>query len=326
MSETGYSLKEIADFLDAELFGDPSLKIVGICSLNNPIKDHITFVSEQKKEHLIKDTKASAIIVSKEIDNDLHKNLLQVNDPYLAYAKVTQLFFNSNDIPYGNDFYSDKSARISDTAQVGSNAHIGQDSEIGDNVCIGPNVFIGDNCIIQKNTTIHSNVSIYSNVSIGENCIIHSNSVLGSDGFGFAKSNGKYVKIHQLGGLLIGNDVEVGAACCVDRGAIDNTVISNGVKLDNNIHIAHNVIIGENSAIAASCAIAGSTIIGKNFQMGGLSGVIGHLKICDDVFVGAHTLITKSIKEPGEYVGIMPAQSHSEWAKSSVFIKKKGKK
>ena len=121
----------------------------------------------------------------------------------------------------------------------------------------------------QKNTIIHSNVSIYNNVPIGENCIIHSNSVLGSDGFGFAKSNGKYVKIHQLGGLLIGNDVEVGAACCVDRGAIDNTVISNGVKLDNNIHIAHNVIIGENSAIAASCAIAGSTIIGKNFQMGG---------------------------------------------------------
>ena len=153
MSETGYSLKEIADFLDAELFGDPSLKIVGICSLNNPIKDHITFVSEQKKEHLIKDTKASAIIVSKEIDNDLHKNLLQVNDPYLAYAKVTQLFLNSNEIPYGDNFYSDKTARISDTAQVGANAHIGQDSEIGDNVCIGPNVFIGDNCIIQKNTT-----------------------------------------------------------------------------------------------------------------------------------------------------------------------------
>ena len=119
---------------------------------------------------------------------------------------------------------------------------------------------------------------------------------MGSDGFGFAKSNGKYVKIHQLGGLLIGNDVEVGAACCVDRGAIDNTVISNGVKLDNNIHIAHNVIIGENSAIAASCAIAGSTIIGKNFQMGGLSGVIGHLKICDDAVSYTHlTLPTSAI-------------------------------
>ena len=326
MSETGYSLKEIADFLDADLFGDPSLNIVGICSLNNPIQNHITFLSEQKKEHLIEDTKASAIIVSKEISNDVHKNLVQVDDPYLAYAKVTQLFVNSNEITYVDDFYSDKTASISDTAQIGANAHIGHNSKIGDDVRIGPNVFIGDNCTIQKNTTIYSNVSLYSDVSLGENCIIHSNSVLGSDGFGFAKSKSKYVKIHQLGGLLIGNDVEIGAGCCIDRGAIDNTVISNGVKLDNNIHIAHNVIIGENSAIAASCAIAGSTTIGKNFQMGGLSGVIGHLKICDDVFVGAHTLITKSIREPGKYVGIMPAQTHSEWAKSSVFIKKKGKK
>ena len=120
-----------------------------------------------------------------------------------------------------------------------------------------------------------------------------------------------------------GDNVEIGAGCTIDRGAIENTIIHNGVKLDNLVHIAHNVILGENSAIAASCAIAGSTIIGKNLQMGGLSGILGHLEIADDVLIGAHTLITKSINESGNYVGIMPAQEHKDWAKSSVFIKRR---
>ena len=155
--------------------------------------------------------------------------------------------------------------------------------------------------------------------------IIHPNSVLGSDGFGFAPENESYQKIEQLGGLEIGDNVEIGAGCTIDRGAISNTIISDGVKLDNQIHIAHNVSLGSNSAIAACCAIAGSTKIGKNFKMGGLSGVLGHLEICDDVTIGAHTLITKSIKSSGNYIGIMPAQNHMNWSKSAVFIKKRGK-
>ena len=134
-----------------------------------------------------------------------------------------------------------------------------------------------------------------------------------------------YVKIKQLGKLKIGKNVEIGANCTIDRGAIDDTEIHDGVILDNLVHIAHNVIIGENSAIAASCAIAGSARIGKNFQMGGLSGVLGHLDVCDNVTVGAHTLITKDITKPGNYIGIMPAQEHNDWAKSSVFIKKLSK-
>jgi UDP-3-O-[3-hydroxymyristoyl] glucosamine N-acyltransferase len=146
---------------------------------------------------------------------------------------------------------------------------------------------------------------------------------LGSDGFGYAPSKNGYVKIEQLGKLVIGKNVEIGALCTIDRGALDNTEIHDGVKLDNLIQIAHNVVLGENSAIAASCAIAGSTVIGKNFQMGGLSGVLGHLSICDNVTIGAHTLITKSINESGNYIGIMPAQKQKDWAKSSVFIKKR---
>jgi UDP-3-O-[3-hydroxymyristoyl] glucosamine N-acyltransferase len=172
---------------------------------------------------------------------------------------------------------------------------------------------------------INANCSLVKDVEIGSDTIINYGTVLGSDGFGFAPSSKGYVKIEQLGGLKIGKNVEIGANCTIDRGAIDDTEIKDGVILDNLIHIAHNVILGENSAIAASCAIAGSTKIGKNFRMGGLSGVLGHLNICDNVSVGAHTLITKDIKESGDYVGIMPAQSHKDWAKSSVFIKKQGK-
>ena len=202
---------------------------------------------------------------------------------------------------------------------------IHESSDVDESVIIGPNVFIGPDCKNGQDSIIHANTSLVMNVEIGKDSIVHFNSVLGSDGFGYAPHKNGYTKIEQLGKLIVGDNVEIGAGCTIDRGAIGNTEIHNGVKLDNLVHIAHNVILGENSAIAASCAIAGSTIIGKNLQMGGLSGILGHLEIADDVSIGAHTLITKSINKPGNYVGIMPAQEHKDWAKSSVFIKKQGK-
>ena len=206
------------------------------------------------------------------------------------------------------------------------NYFIHESSDVHESVIIGPNVFIGPDCKIGQDSIIHANTSLVMNVEIGKNSIVHFNSVLGSDGFGYAPHKNGYTKIEQLGKLIVGDNVEIGAGCTIDRGAIENTEIHNGVKLDNLVHIAHNVILGENSAIAASCAIAGSTIIGKNLQMGGLSGILGHLEIADDVFIGAHTLITKSINESGNYVGIMPAQEHKDWAKSSVFIKRRTSK
>jgi UDP-3-O-[3-hydroxymyristoyl] glucosamine N-acyltransferase len=197
---------------------------------------------------------------------------------------------------------------------------------VDDSAVIGTNVYIGPECKIGKNSVIHANSSLAMNVEIGKNTIIHFNSILGSDGFGYAPQKDGYIKIEQLGKLIIGDNVEIGAGCTIDRGAIDNTEIHNGVKLDNQVHIAHNVILGEHSAIAASCAIAGSTTVGKNLQMGGLSGILGHLNIADNVSIGAHTLITKSIDKPGNYVGIMPAQEQKDWAKSSVFIKQRKSK
>lgn len=305
-----FTLGELAKATNTEVVGNSDCHINNLSTIDNASEGSITFLTNQKYLHSLDNCMASAVVVSKEFKEDSRFNFLKSEDPYLTYAKLSKIFK-----------YEEESLSPS----IHESAVISELSSIGNNVHIGPNVVIGPNCSIKDNVVIQANCTIVKNVSISSNCLIHPGCVIGSDGFGFAPAQNGYLKIEQLGGLKIGKNVEIGANCTIDRGALDDTEIKDGVILDNLIHIAHNVILGENSAIAASCAIAGSTKIGKNFRMGGLSGVLGHLEICDNVSVGAHTLITKDIKEPGDYVGIMPAQSHKDWAKSSVFIKKQGK-
>ena len=304
-----YTLAEIAEFTGSQIVGNSLAVVNNIATLENANKDSISFLANKKYQKHIKTTSANAVIVSTSFEIDNRLNYLLSEDPYIAYAKLTTLF--------------KESIFELDNPIIHPSAIISNESKIGQDVSIGANVVIGPNCIIGNNVIIKSNCSIVQDVEIGNYTVIHNGTVLGSDGFGYAPSKDGYVKIEQLGKLVIGKNVEIGASCTIDRGALDNTEIHDGVKLDNQIQIAHNVVLGANSAIAASCAIAGSTVIGKNFQMGGLSGVLGHLSICDDVIVGAHTLITKSINESGNYIGIMPAQKQKDWAKSSVFIKKR---
>ena len=310
MSGPSYSLKDLADKVNGKLVGDPEVAINAIATIQNASSGCISFVANSKYNKFISHSSASAIIVSPALSSELQTPGIIVDDPYAAYAKISSLFTKHRN-PYT---YNPNSCFIHET------------SEVHESVVIGPNVYIGPECKIGKNSVIHANSSLVMNVEIGKNTIIHFNSILGSDGFGYAPHKDGYIKIEQLGKLIVGDNVEIGAGCTIDRGAIDNTEIHNGVKLDNQVHIAHNVILGENSAIAASCAIAGSTTIGKNLQMGGLSGILGHLKIADNVLIGAHTLITKSIDKAGNYVGIMPAQEQKDWAKSSVFIKQRKSK
>ena len=310
MSQTKeYTLSEIAELTGSKNVDNKSSVVNNIATLQNATKESISFLTNKKYQKYIKTTSANAVIVATNFKIDNQKNYLVSEDPYLAYAKLTTLF--------------KKPIFEFDNPTIHPSAVISNRSQIGNDVSIGANVVIGPDCIIGNHVIIKANCSIVQDVEIGEYSVIHNGSVLGSDGFGYAPSKDGYVKIEQLGKLVIGRDVEIGASCTIDRGALDNTEIHNGVKLDNQIQIAHNVVLGENSAIAASCAIAGSTIIGKNFQMGGLSGVLGHLSVCDDVTVGAHTLITKSINKSGNYIGIMPAQNQKDWAKSSIFIKKR---
>ena len=308
--QKSFTLKELAKYTDSVVIGDQDVIVDNLSTIENASESSITFLANNKYLSLLNSTKASAVIVNSDFEEDEKFNYLKTVNPYLAYAKISNLFEEDNEI---NIPFIHESVVISDKATIHKDVYI------------GPNVFIGPNCTIEKNVIIHSNCSLVKDVSIGSSTVIQNGTVLGSDGFGFAPIKDGYVKIKQLGKLIIGKNVEIGANCTIDRGAIDDTEIHDGVILDNLVHIAHNVILGENSAIAASCAIAGSTKIGKNFQMGGLSGVLGHLDVCDNVTVGAHTLITKNITKPGNYIGIMPAQEHKDWAKSSVFIKKLSK-
>ena len=306
-----YTLFEIAKQTDSKVVGDDNFVVNNLATLKSSNKSSISFFASPKYKMDLKRSRAKAIIAHDSFEINDDRNYLLSSDPYLTYAIVSNMF-KTNRHEFEKNF-------------IHPSAVISNESSIGKNVSIGANVVIGPSCIIASDTVIQSNCSLVKNVEIGSNSVIHNGTVLGSDGFGYAQSSSGYVKIEQLGKLIIGKNVEIGASCSIDRGALDDTEIHDVLKLDNQIQIAHNVIIGKNSAIAASCAIAGSTVIGKNFKMGGLSGVLGHLNICDDVTVGAHTLITKDIKKPGNYVGIMPAQEQKDWAKSSVYIKKRGK-
>jgi UDP-3-O-[3-hydroxymyristoyl] glucosamine N-acyltransferase len=308
--EKGYSLSYIADLTNTKIVGNKDFIVDNLSTLENASNTSITFLANTKYKKYLKNTKSLAIITNQENIQKDNKNYIVSENPYEVYAIVSKLF---------------KSVNIElDNKYIHPSAIVSNDALIGKNVSIGANVVIGPNCSIGNNVIIKSNCSIVQDVQISENTIIHNGTVLGSDGFGYASTKNGYVKIEQIGRLIIGSDVEIGACCSIDRGAITDTEIHDGVKLDNQIQIGHNVIIGKNSAIAALCGIAGSTVIGQNFRMGGMSGVVGHIKICDDVAVGAHTLITKDIKEPGNYIGTMPTQDKESWAKSSIFIKKRG--
>ena len=330
MNNIHFKIKNLAEIIDAEIIGDKNILIKGISDIETAEKGDITFLSNIKYLKFISKTNASAIIVDNHIKLPSNSNLtyLKVKDAYstfgLLLSEMEKLNITKKEGIEKPNFI-DSTSNIKKDVYIGAFSYIGKNVKIGMGTKIFPYTYIGENSEIGDNTIIYPGVKIYDSTRIGSKCIIHANSVIGSDGFGFAPTSDGFLKIEQLGGLKIGKNVEIGANCTIDRGALDNTEIHDGVILDNLVHIAHNVVLGENTAIAASCAIAGSSKIGKNFQMGGLSGVLGHLEICDNVSIGAHTLITKNINEPGNYVGIMPAQDQKEWAKSSVFIKKLGK-
>lgn len=309
-SSKSYSLLELSKLLETTLIGDGNAIVDNLNTIQDANDSSLSFVANQKYSKYLSSSKALAFIVHPNtIDGIDEGNYLVTDDPYLAFAKASSLF-SSNLIKQN-------------IGSVHPTATVFPETNLGKNVVIGPNVYIGPNCSIGDFSSIRANSSLVSDVQVGSNTHVHNGAVLGSDGFGYAPSKDGYIKIEQLGSLIIGSDVEIGAGCTIDRGALGDTHIHDGVKLDNQVHIAHNVELGSHSAIAACCAIAGSTVIGKNFKMGGLSGVLGHLNIADNVTVGAHTLITKSIKESGEYIGIMPAQKPKDWAKSSIFIKRR---
>jgi UDP-3-O-[3-hydroxymyristoyl] glucosamine N-acyltransferase len=316
-----YSLDFIAQHIGAELMGNCEQIVDGLSTIQDATSTDVTFLANASYNRFLSTTDAGAVIVAKMNLSDYSGNFLVVDSPYLAYASVSELFISSSEPEPGIHKTAVISAgvKIAKTASIGANVVLGKNAIIGEKSVIGPNSSIGDGSIIGDNCKIFSNVSIYHGVTIGNRSTIHSGSVIGADGFGFAQgSSDRWIKIHQLGGVTIGDRVEIGSCTTIDRGALSDTVIEDGVILDNHIQIAHNVHIGENTAIAGCSGVSGSTEIGKNCIFAGQTGIIGHVKICDGVTTTGGTIITKSISESGSYSSGTPLSNTEKWKKNAV--------
>lgn len=317
-----YRLAEIAEQLQLELHGDGNLVISGIASLETAEVGQVSFLTDKKLEKFLVSSKASAVIVKQLPEQLGQQNFLVSDNPYLSFAHLTELF---NDAPH-------YAVGIHPSAEIADSVVLGKDLHIGANVSIAAHTIIGDNCIIKANTTIsercvvgddcllHTNVTLYHNVSLGDEVTIHSGAVLGADGFGFAPQTGQYKwqKIYQLGGVRIGNRVEIGANTCIDRGALGDTVVHDGVIIDNLVHIAHNCEVGSNSALAAYVGMAGSVKVGENCTFAGKVGISGHLEIADNCHFAGMTVVTGTVKESGAYATGTAMMPVNEWRKSAV--------
>lgn len=309
------SLGELAVKFGCELVGDPAVKVSRAATLTNADSESLSFFVNKAYREQLRQTTAAAVIVHPDDADDCSVNALLANDPYLAYARIAAVLHPFPDLVGGihKSAVVASSASVADSAQVSANAVIDDDCVIGDQVFIGPGVVIGPRCTIGGGTRLYANAALVQDVRMGERCIVHPGAVIGSDGFGNAKCGGGWVKVPQLGGVRISDDVEIGANTTIDRGALEDTVIENGVRLDNLIQIAHNVQVGEHTAMAAAVAVAGSTVIGKRCMIAGQAGIAGHVNICDDALIGGATMISKDIKEPGFYLASFPAEKDRDW-------------
>lgn len=329
-SMKSYTLAELAIKLEAELVlvspNSENTKIHSLATLANATEGQVAFLANVKYTSQLSETNASAVIVSHEALAECKTNALVMKDPYMGYAMLANLLDttpkSAKSIHPSAVIASD--VLIGENVCVGANAVIESGVTLADNVSIGACCFIGENVVIGESTQLWSNVSVYHKVQIGHHCLIQANTVIGSDGFGYAPVDKpcKWLKIPQLGSVIIGNHVEIGASTTIDRGALDDTLIKDGVILDNQIQIAHNVVIGENTAMAACSVIAGSTVVGKNCTIAGLVGINGHITIADNCFFTGMAMVTKNITEAGVYSSGTPAVANKEWRKTNARIKR----
>jgi UDP-3-O-[3-hydroxymyristoyl] glucosamine N-acyltransferase len=315
-------LKELAQWVGGTVVGDGEIEISGVGAIEEARAGEITFIANPKYLSKLKETNASAIIVSKEV-TQADKPLLCVTHPHLAFAKILTLFSHRPYQPKGID----SRAWISSTATLGKDltlspfVYIGDRCSIGDRVTLFPGVYVGEDSSIGEDSVLHPHVSIYSGTVIGKRVILHSGVVIGSDGFGYVKEGRKNVKIPQVGKVEIEDDVEIGANTTIDRAALGKTIIRRGVKIDNLVQVAHNVTIGEDSIIVAQVGISGSTKIGNNVTLAGQVGVVGHIEIGENVMVGAQAGVTHDLPANQGYVG-SPALPHREFLRAiTVFPK-----
>ena len=318
-----YRLSEIAEKLGGRVLGDAEVRITQIATLDAAQPDQISFLTNSKYRGQLAETRAGALILAESDADATDLPRIVSNNPYAYFARVSALL---NPVPESKPGVHPSAnvgagANIAPTASISANVVIGEGAIIGEHAVIGAGCYVGENTQLGSYARLYPRVVIYHDCVIGDNLIAHSGVVIGADGFGIAMDEGRWVKIPQIGRVIIGNDVEIGANTTIDRGALSDTVIEDGVKMDNQIQIAHNVHIGAHTAIAGCVGIAGSATIGKYCRIGGSAGILGHLQIADHVEIASFTLIGKSIREAGSYAGIFPFSRNDEWRKTAAQLR-----
>jgi UDP-3-O-[3-hydroxymyristoyl] glucosamine N-acyltransferase len=318
-----YTLREIAERFGGEVIGNPDARVRQVATLESAGPDTVAFLANPRYLPYLKTTRAGAVILASALRDATDLPRIVCADPYVFFARVSTLL-NPCRAPAPGVHGSavvDRSAVVAEDAEVGPLAVVGRNARVGAGSVIGPGCVLGDNVVLGTGVRLHANVAVYDECVIGDRVVLHSGVVIGADGFGIAMADDRWVKIPQIGRVVIGNDVEVGANTTIDRGTIGDTVVEEGVKLDNQIQIAHNVRIGAHTAIAACAGVAGSATIGRYCRIGGASGIAGHITIADHVEISAHTIITKSIDKPGTYTGAYPFEPNRDWRRNAAQLR-----
>ncbi|UCV17661.1 UDP-3-O-(3-hydroxymyristoyl)glucosamine N-acyltransferase [Ferribacterium limneticum] len=325
LGETTYTLADIAAQLGGDVLGDPQTRVSRVAPLVSAAEGEITFLANPKFRSQLATSKASAVILRPDAADEFVGARIVTGNPYAYYARVTALL-NPQSVGFiGIHASAVLESAVPASVVIGPNVVIGRGVTLGENVAIHAGCVIGDGVSIGDGSVLYPNVVVYYGCRIGYGCILHSGAVIGADGFGFAPDGQSWVKIPQIGGVVVGNDVEIGANTTVDRGALEDTVVGDGCKIDNLVHVGHNCRIGANSVLAGCTGVAGSTVFGEHCIVGGAGMISGHLNIVGDTTISGGSTVMKSIMKPGVYTSVQPLDTHEDWLRNASHIRRLAK-
>lgn len=318
---------EIAALLGGRALGDTDKTIERIGALATADDNTIAFLANPRYRSQLEVSAAGCVIVAPELRDAVSQRPAAIlcDDPYLAFARLTQWWAARQRVPAVAGVHAtavvEPGAQLAPSASVGAMAYVAAGARVGEHAVVGAQAHVGADAVVGASSWLKPRSTLSEGCRLGARVIVHSGAVIGADGFGFAPEDGRWVKIEQLGGVRIGDDVEIGANSCIDRGALDDTVLEDGVKLDNLVQVGHNVVVGAHSALAGCVGIAGSARIGRHCSFGGGAIVLGHLEIVDHVHVSAATVVTRSIHQPGQYSGAFPFDDNKSWEKNAATLR-----
>jgi len=320
------SLGSLAAQFGCELLGDPDVEISRVATLANAGEGAISFLANPAYKSQLATTAASAVILEAAASEVCPTNALITDQPYVLYARVATLLYPRTTYPPAvhPSAVVEPGASVHADAHIAAQVYVADGAEIGAGTYVGPGSVVGEACRVGEHAHLSANVSLIEDVHLGDRAIVHGGVVIGADGFGHKMTDSGWLKVPQVGGVRIGDDVEIGASTTIDRGAIDHTYVGDGVKLDNQIQIGHNCRIGDHTVIASGTGVSGSTTIGARCIIGGMAGLVGHIRICDDAIVTGAAVVTKDITQPGVYTSAFPAEADREWKRKVARIRRLG--